>query len=90
MARYPDDPNNYSDDEPTAYSNYGDYGGHEPPGPLPEPEVPWYRKPAALVAIGALGAAIVALVVYALVNLVSGDSSDPTTTTTTPTTRRRR
>ena len=44
MARYPDHPNNYSDDEPTAYSNYGDYGGHEPPGPPPEPEVPWYRN----------------------------------------------
>ena len=36
MARYPDDPNNYSDDEPTAYVNYGD-GGYQQP---PEPEVP--------------------------------------------------
>ena len=54
MARYPDDPNNYSGDDPTAYVNYGDYA--QPP----QPEVPWYRKPAALVALGALAAVIVA------------------------------
>ncbi|HEX7430262.1 MAG TPA: hypothetical protein VF328_26015 [Mycobacterium sp.] len=49
MARYgrPDDPNYYSDDEPTAYAaNYGDQSGYgRQPGPPPEPPVPWYRKP---------------------------------------------
>ncbi len=40
VARYgpPADPNNYSDDEPTAYAaNYGDYGGDygQPPGQPP-------------------------------------------------------
>ncbi len=82
MARNgpPEDPGYYPDDEPTTYLGYGD----QPPG---EP-VPWYRKPAALVAFGALGAVIIALLIYAIVKLVAGGtSSEPTsTTTTTPTT----
>ncbi len=53
----------------------------------PEPPTPWYRKPAALVALGAATALILALVIYAIVQLAGG-SSTPTgeTTTTTPTT----
>lgn len=72
MARYgpPDDPN-YPDETPTEY-----YG--RPPG---EP-VPWYRKPAALVAFGALGAVLIALFVYGLAKLISVDSPSDTTPTT--------
>ena len=95
MARYgpPDDPNNYSDEEPTAYaSSYGNYGGYDQQpgqaGPPPEPEVPWYRKPAALVAFGAIIALMLALIVWLVISLMSGSSSstNTTTTTTTPTT----
>ena len=94
VARYgpPDDPNYYSDDEPTAYAaNYGgDYGGYgqpagQPPGEPPEPPVPWYRKPAALVAFGAIIALMLALIVWLVVSLMS-DSSDSTETTSTTTT----
>lgn len=62
MARNgpPDDPN-YPDNDPTAYIDYGDDGGYGQP---PQGPVPWYRKPAALVAFGALGALIVALIVW--------------------------
>jgi hypothetical protein len=68
VARYgpPDDPNYYSDEEPTAYANsYGAYDqqpGQGGPPPEPPP-VPWYRKPAALVAFGAIIALMVALIV---------------------------
>ena len=80
MARYgPDDDPNYPDDDPTVYSNYG-----EPPGPPPEDEVPWYRKPAALVAFGALGAVLIALIVWALANAISGDDSTTEPTSLTP------
>ena len=86
MARYgpPDDPN-YSDENPTAYINFGNYGQQppgpppgEPAGPPPGEPVPWYRKPAALVAFGALGAVLVALIVYGLAKLITGDSSTDT------------
>ena len=66
VARYgpPDDPNYYSDGEPTAYAaNYGDGYGQQP-GQPPEPPVPWYRKPAALVGFGALIALMLALIVW--------------------------
>ncbi|WP_326548357.1 hypothetical protein QGN32_09700 [Mycolicibacterium sp. ND9-15] len=81
MARYgpPDDPN-YSDNDPTAYINYGNGGQGVPP----EEPVPWYRKPAALVAFGALGALIVALIVWGLASLISGDGSTTERTTLTP------
>ena len=90
MARPPEDPNQYPDDEPTAYANYGDQGGYDtygqPTAPVPPPEQPWYRKPAALVALGAVAALILALVVYALINLMTDDSSTTITITTTPST----
>ena len=80
----PDDPNYYSDSEPTAYAaNYGGYG--QQPGE-PPPETPWYRKPAALVAFGALIALLLALIVWLSVSLMSDDSSGSTETTTTTTT----
>ncbi|MBB3604920.1 hypothetical protein FHT40_004604 [Mycolicibacterium sp. BK556] len=97
-----DDPNNYSDSEPTQYANYGGTGGEAysdyqqseyaaPTGygdypPPPEP-TPWYKKPAALVGLGVLTAVILALLVYAIVKFTgSGGSSPATTTTTAPTT----
>src|SRR4051812_30944337 len=90
MARPPDDPNQYPDDEPTAYANYGDQSGYDtygqPTAPVPPPEQPWYRTPAALVALGAVAALILALVVYALVSLMGDDSSTTITITTTPST----
>ncbi len=51
------------------------------------PPIPWYRKPAALVGLGALGVVIFALFVYAIISL-SGSSSTTETPTpqTTPTT----
>jgi hypothetical protein len=81
VARYgpPDDPN-YPDNDPTAYINYGD-GGHGVP---PQEPVPWYRKPATLVAFGALGALIVALIVWGLASLISSDGSTTERTTLTP------
>lgn len=75
MARYgPPDPN-YPDNEPTRYL------------PPVEEEVPWYRKPAALVAFGALGAVLIALIVYGLAKLISGDAPSAESTTLTPITR---
>ena len=96
-----DDPNNYSDGDPTQYANYGGTGGeaysdyqqseHGTPtgyGGYPPPDpTPWYRKPAALVGLGVLTAVILALLVYAIVKFTGSGSSGPaTTTTTTPTT----
>ncbi|BBZ01130.1 hypothetical protein MCHIJ_05670 [Mycolicibacterium chitae] len=55
----------------------------------PEPPTPWYRKPGALVALGALAAVILALAIYAIVQLAGGSSTptgETTTTTTTTTT----
>src|SRR4029079_8754059 len=84
VARYgpPDDPNQYSDEEPTQYIQYNGYAGYEPDGP---PPVPWYRKPAALLGLGSAGAIVIALALYGLVSLFSGNSSTeaPTTTSTT-------
>lgn len=101
MARdgSPDDPNNYSDSDPTQYANYGGTGGeaysdyqrseYGPPtgyGAYPPPEpTPWYRKPAALVGLGVLTAIILALLVYAIVKFTGSGGSNPTTTTTTTT-----
>lgn len=82
--------------EPTRYSNYGREGGYadtgaggygQPPDNLePQPPVPWYRKPGALVALGAVGAVLVALVVYGLAKVIAGGDSpsDTTTTSLTP------
>ena len=85
MARYgsDDDQNYYSDDDPTRL-NTGGYSGYGQPGPAESGEVPWYRKPVALVAFGALGAVLIALIVYGLARLITGDSSPGTDTTTTP------
>ena len=74
VARYgpPDDPN-YPNDEPTAYL-----------GPPVEEPVPWYRKPAALVALGALGAVLIALIVFGLAKLITGGDSPTESTSLTP------
>lgn len=97
MARNgsPDD-SPYSDGDPTQYANYGGTSGaayseyYEPgPGPYPgqypapEPPDPWYRRPAALVGLGALTAVLLALLVYAVVKFAGGDSSGPAGTSTT-------
>jgi hypothetical protein len=66
-------------DDPTEYI---------PQGEPPEEAVPWYRKPAALVAFGALGAVLVALIVWGLASLISGPSSEETPPTLTPITPR--
>ncbi|KUI46260.1 hypothetical protein AU198_18850 [Mycobacterium sp. GA-1199] len=86
MARYgpPEDPN-HPDNEPTAYLNYGDGG----PGLPPEEPIPWYRKPAALVAFGAIGALLVALIVWGLASLISGNDSTTEPTSLTPLTTTR-
>lgn len=86
VARYgpPDDPN-HPDNEPTAYLNYGDGG----PGLPPEEPIPWYRKPAALVAFGAIGALLVALIVWGLASLISGNDSTTEPTSLTPLTTTR-
>jgi hypothetical protein len=87
----PNDPNYYSDSEPTAYANYGTGGYAEqgyPGEPTqqaaypPEPETPWYRKPAALVALGAVAALLVAAIIYVAFNMGDDDSA-PTDATTT-------
>lgn len=56
--------------------------------PTPPPETPWYRKPAALLGLGALAALVIALLIYAVIQLAGGSSSttETTTTTTTPST----
>jgi cytoskeletal protein RodZ len=81
VARYgpPDDPNQ-PDNDPTAYINYGDGGYGAPPG---DP-VPWYRKPAALVGLGALGALLIALIVFGLATLITGGDEPSEQTTLTP------
>ncbi len=70
----PEDPN-YPSDEPTVYTNYGE--------PSPE-QVPWYRKPAALVAFGAVGALLVALIVFGLAELISGGDEPTPSSPLTP------
>ena len=78
MARYgPPDDQNHPDDDPTVYANYGGGGYDEPPGPPPGDEVPWFRKPAALVAFGALGAVIIALIVFGLAKLITVATNRP-------------
>ncbi|MCV7042357.1 hypothetical protein BST36_13740 [Mycolicibacterium moriokaense] len=76
MARYgtPDDPN-YPDDSPTVYADY-----NQPPG---DPD-PWYRRPAALVGLGALGAVVVALIVFGLAKLITGGDEPADQTPLTP------
>ena len=71
------------DDEPTQYAaNYSDYtqpyeaadpyaGGGEPP----EPPQPWYRKPAALVVIGAIAALVLVGAIWGIVSALSGDDA---------------
>jgi len=78
VARYgsPDDQSNYSDDEPTELSNYGEYD-QPPPG-----DTPWFRRPVALVAFGAVGAVLIALIVYGLAKAITGDPITDTTPTT--------
>ena len=102
MARdgSPDDPNNYSDSDPTQYANYGSTGGeayseyqqsgYGPPtgyGQAPPPEpTPWHRKPAALVGLGVLTAIVLALLVYAVVKFTGNSGSSPAGTSTTSST----
>ncbi|MCV7080847.1 hypothetical protein, partial [Mycolicibacterium insubricum] len=58
-------------------SGYGaDYGAPTEANPAPESQ-PWFRKPAALVAIGAVAALILALAIYGIVSLTgSSDKKD--------------
>lgn len=77
--------------DPTGFQPSADYGydtGYQTgygQAPAPEPPTPWFRKPAALVFLGALAALILALAIYAIVQLAGGSSSTTdTTTTTTP------
>ena len=79
----PDDPN-HPDNDPTAYINYGDGGYGEPPGPPPGDPLPWYRKPAVLVGLGALGALLIALIVFGLAKLITGGDEPSEQTTLTP------
>jgi cytoskeletal protein RodZ len=73
----PPDDQNYPDDDPTVYANYGDGGHGEPPGRPDGDQVPWFRRPAALVALGALGAVVVALIVFGLAKLITGGGDAP-------------
>ncbi len=75
----PPEDQNYPDDDPTVYANYGD-----PPGPPGGDPVPWYRRPAALVGFGALGAVVVALIVFGLAKLITGGDGPAEQTTLTP------
>jgi hypothetical protein len=68
----PDDPN-YPDDAPTTYL-----------GPPADDVVPWWRKPAALVAFGALGAVVIALIVYGLAKAITGGDTPTESTSLTP------
>lgn len=78
MARYgpPDDPN-HPDDSPTQYLG-------QVPGLPPDEPVAWYRKPVALVALGAVGALVIALVVFGLAKLITGGNSPTESTSLTP------
>ena len=84
MAGEPPDDPNHPDNDPTAYINYGDGGYGEPPGPPPGDPVPWYRKPAVLVGLGALGALLIALIVFGLAKLITGGDEPSEQTTLTP------
>jgi hypothetical protein len=71
----PDDPS----EAPTGQYDYSDSG---------QPDAgssPWYRKPAALIGLGALAAILIALVIYGIVEMTRGGSStSPSTSSTTP------
>lgn len=91
------EPNDYSESDPTQYANYGgsgeaysEYTGPtypEPagygqaPAPIP-PKRPWNQNPLALVALGVLSAAILALLVYAVVRFTNSGTSSPSGTST--------
>jgi cytoskeletal protein RodZ len=90
MARPPDDPNYYSDDEPTAYANYGDQSGDasygQPAAPEPPPKTPWHQKPAAMVAGGAVAVIVLAFAIYGIIKVMADESSTSNTVTTTSST----
>jgi cytoskeletal protein RodZ len=77
--------------QPDLPAGYNYPTGGQPQYPTgAQPQVPaadpWYRKPGALVGLGAAGVVIAGLVIYALVNLIGGSSDNtPTGTTTTMT-----
>ncbi len=73
----PDDPS----EAPTGQYNYSDYGQPQ----TDTGSTPWYRKPAALIGLGALAAILIALVIYGIVELTHGGSStSPSTSSATP------
>ncbi len=94
MARngYPDDPNNYSESDPTQYANVGSgeaYSEYGPPtgaygapvgygqSPAPvPPPPPWHHRPAVLVGLGVLTAAVLTLLVYAVVKFTTAGTSE--------------
>lgn len=79
----PEEPNYYSE-QPTAYSAYGQQPpGAPPPGPPEEPQVPWYRKPWALILFGALGAIILVLIILLVFGGSNSDENKPLTPLTT-------
>ena len=80
MPPYPEEPDYYS--EPTAAARYGGYD----PAPQPEPPTPWYRRPAALIAVGAIGVILLAALVFAIVTLATGSPAHSPATTTPSTT----
>lgn len=94
MARQ-DNPDNYSENEPTQYADYGGSGGQayseytnagpgHYPAPVPPP-TPWFQRPAALVGLGVLTAAVLALLVYAMVKFTTSGDTKPAGTATTTT-----
>lgn len=88
MPPNPEEPDYYS--EPTAaaryraYSEAGDNAGNYEPEP--EPPTPWYRRPAALIAVGALGVILLAALVFAVVKLATGSPANSPATTTSSST----
>jgi hypothetical protein len=71
----PDDPS----EAPTGQYDYSDYGQPD------AGSTPWYRKPAAVIGLGALPAILIALVIYGIAELTHGGSStSPSTSSTTP------
>jgi len=81
---YPEEPDYYS--EPTAAARYGAYEDAGNFGPEPEPPTPWYRRPAALIAVGAIGVILLAALVFAIVTLATGSPAHSPATTTPSTT----
>lgn len=93
MARngFPDNPDDFSEGDPTQYANYGGttgeaYSEYGPPTGYPAPTgptvrypdpvpPPWFQRPAGLIGLGVLTAAVLALLVYAVVKFTNAGTS---------------